>query len=326
MKRYASQRNRPSTKRHDPVAFPLQSADLSPFVSASQPVPPNYSLYALVRHSGTLHYGHYTAAIRKGEQWLEVNDDRVRPIAAASLRTPEARKSAYLLFYARDPPPPRQSDGADGGAAGGAAGGERGAGVHTLFDMVGLGGAGVEAASERRVPRQTLADPHSWPFDIGVIPPQYRSGQAAGAAGASKRADGDSGRGGSGGRGAGQAEAADGSASSAATGGTQRPRKSGDVVLTVEQMSPPKPKGRGVRSSSGGSGVGVEAAGSEAGAGANSPAAIARRKGSKVTGEGQPIIEMTAVAYGGTSSIGKAANVGLKTGAVVARAQPNLRA
>ena len=53
-------------------------------------------LFAVVRHSGSLNKGHYTATVRHHENWYHVNDEHVSPAAAA----PRADGTEYMLFFA----------------------------------------------------------------------------------------------------------------------------------------------------------------------------------------------------------------------------------
>mmetsp|Transcript_73040 Transcript_73040/g.171274 ORF Transcript_73040/g.171274 Transcript_73040/m.171274 type:complete len:760 (+) Transcript_73040:54-2333(+) len=61
----------------------------------------DYQLYAVVNHSGSLSYGHYTAYCKVGEgsdkKWYLFNDARVTPASEADVVSQEA----YLLFYER---------------------------------------------------------------------------------------------------------------------------------------------------------------------------------------------------------------------------------
>eukprot|EP00439_Symbiodinium_sp_Y106_P019780 s4138_g2.t1 len=60
-----------------------------------------YKLYAVVNHSGSLSYGHYTAYCKVGEgsdkKWYLFNDARVTQASESDVVSPEA----YLLFYER---------------------------------------------------------------------------------------------------------------------------------------------------------------------------------------------------------------------------------
>ncbi|XP_068778662.1 ubiquitin carboxyl-terminal hydrolase 21 [Struthio camelus] len=81
------------------VDFPLQQLNLREFASekAGSPV---YSLYALCNHSGSVHYGHYTAFCRDQAGWRVYNDSRVSPISENQVPSSEG----YVLFYELDDP------------------------------------------------------------------------------------------------------------------------------------------------------------------------------------------------------------------------------
>ncbi|XP_066464852.1 ubiquitin carboxyl-terminal hydrolase 21 [Eleutherodactylus coqui] len=76
------------------VDFPLHKLNLKEFASekAGSPV---YNLYALCNHSGSVHYGHYTAYCKDQSGWFSYNDSRVSPISESQLQSSEA----YVLFY-----------------------------------------------------------------------------------------------------------------------------------------------------------------------------------------------------------------------------------
>ena len=54
-----------------------------------------YDLYAVVRHSGNLQGGHYTAVCKVQNKWFDFNDCTVKEIQEGSVIT----SSAYILFY-----------------------------------------------------------------------------------------------------------------------------------------------------------------------------------------------------------------------------------
>ncbi|XP_040546601.2 LOW QUALITY PROTEIN: ubiquitin carboxyl-terminal hydrolase 21 isoform X2 [Gallus gallus] len=85
------------------VDFPLQQLNLREFASekAGSPV---YSLYALCNHSGSVHYGHYTAVCRDAAGWRLYNDSRVSPISENQVPSSEG----YVLFYELQDPPGRR--------------------------------------------------------------------------------------------------------------------------------------------------------------------------------------------------------------------------
>uniref|UniRef100_A0A8C3NF44 Ubiquitin carboxyl-terminal hydrolase n=1 Tax=Geospiza parvula TaxID=87175 RepID=A0A8C3NF44_GEOPR len=86
------------------VDFPLQQLNLREFASekAGSPV---YSLYALCNHSGSVHYGHYTAFCRDPAGWRVYNDSRVSPISENQVPSSEG----YVLFYELEEPPGRRA-------------------------------------------------------------------------------------------------------------------------------------------------------------------------------------------------------------------------
>lgn len=63
----------------------------------------HYKLYAVVNHSGSLGYGHYTAFARVGDgserQWYHFNDSAVKRADESEV----VSKAAYILFYERVP-------------------------------------------------------------------------------------------------------------------------------------------------------------------------------------------------------------------------------
>ncbi|KAF5918323.1 hypothetical protein HPG69_006106 [Diceros bicornis minor] len=84
------------------VDFPLQRLSLGDFASdkAGSPI---YQLYALCNHSGSVHYGHYTALCRCQSGWHVYNDSRVSPVSENQVASSEG----YVLFYQLMQEPPR---------------------------------------------------------------------------------------------------------------------------------------------------------------------------------------------------------------------------
>ncbi|XP_073422994.1 ubiquitin carboxyl-terminal hydrolase 21 isoform X2 [Dendrobates tinctorius] len=72
------------------VDFPLHRLNLKEFARS-----PVYNLYALCNHSGSVHYGHYTAYCKDQSGWFAYNDSRVSPISEGQVQSSEA----YVLFY-----------------------------------------------------------------------------------------------------------------------------------------------------------------------------------------------------------------------------------
>ncbi|KAM4644593.1 ubiquitin carboxyl-terminal hydrolase 21 isoform 1-T1 [Amazona ochrocephala] len=81
------------------VDFPLQQLNLREFASEKAGTP-IYSLYALCNHSGSVHYGHYTALCRDPAGWRVYNDSRVSPISENQVPSSEG----YVLFYELEEP------------------------------------------------------------------------------------------------------------------------------------------------------------------------------------------------------------------------------
>nr|GAT52438.1 predicted protein [Mycena chlorophos] len=79
------------------VVAPL-ALDVAPFVISGNSS--TYSLCATVNHSGSsAHHGHYVAAVKRGDEWMECNDTQVSPCSSQEV---SHNKGAYLLFYARN--------------------------------------------------------------------------------------------------------------------------------------------------------------------------------------------------------------------------------
>jgi hypothetical protein len=179
LKRYAHAHGRPhATKRDDAVAFPVRSADFSPFVAAAQPAPPRYSLAAVCGHVGGLSYGHYTATVRRGRHWWELNDSSARRVPEAALYTAEAHRAAYLLFYTRDAPSTTEP------RAEAAGGGAKGACAEAACAETGPGAAARDTSArssrsqqlfDERAPaaRQSISRPEDWPYDADLIPDDF---------------------------------------------------------------------------------------------------------------------------------------------------------
>ena len=89
------------------VAVPL-SLCLAPWSTQDCPSRGTvYWLQAVVLHSGaSCHSGHYTAAVRAGDQWMHCNDENVHLLPDSALRDllsplPTSAASPYILFYCR---------------------------------------------------------------------------------------------------------------------------------------------------------------------------------------------------------------------------------
>jgi len=84
-------------KNHSLVDFPLDSLDLSKYVSGYNASRYVYELYAVCNHMGGVQGGHYTAFARKqNRDWYHFNDSHVEKVVnPADVVSP----AAYCLFY-----------------------------------------------------------------------------------------------------------------------------------------------------------------------------------------------------------------------------------
>jgi hypothetical protein len=92
------QRFKSGHKNSDLIDFPIEGLDLKPYVKMhdSEML---YDLYAVVNHSGSLSFGHYTAKClnETTQRWHNYNDSMVSDIDSNSI----VNNSAYVLFYKR---------------------------------------------------------------------------------------------------------------------------------------------------------------------------------------------------------------------------------
>ncbi|KAJ0251297.1 Ubiquitin carboxyl-terminal hydrolase 20 [Hirschfeldia incana] len=84
-------------KNFNNVEFPLE-LDLQPYMSNDQ-VATKYDLYALVKHFGSLAYGHYSSYVRSAPKiWHKFNDNQVTRVDEDCVLS----HNSYILFYARE--------------------------------------------------------------------------------------------------------------------------------------------------------------------------------------------------------------------------------
>ena len=105
-------RGRRAEKRTDDVRTPLDPIDLRPYLSreAHQRGEPRFELYAVCNHSGSLSFGHYTAAAKHcaDGNWYTYNDARCAPCDASRVVSGDN----YICFFKQlhdGRRPPRQS-------------------------------------------------------------------------------------------------------------------------------------------------------------------------------------------------------------------------
>ena len=77
------------------VDFPLSGLSLAPGCAPGATPSPTYELVGVSSHHGVPGGGHYTAAVRLGDQWFVCDDERVFAVSPADVITPDA----YILFY-----------------------------------------------------------------------------------------------------------------------------------------------------------------------------------------------------------------------------------
>lgn len=89
---------------NNPVSFPLEGLDVTPYCTAwqqAQETPKVYDLAAVSKHIGSLGGGHYVAYCRSSEdgKWYSFDDGTVRQVTASEVE--EDKVGAYVLFYIR---------------------------------------------------------------------------------------------------------------------------------------------------------------------------------------------------------------------------------
>jgi ubiquitin carboxyl-terminal hydrolase 8 len=83
-------------KNMELVDFPIDTLDLSKYVSGYKPQTYVYELYGVCNHIGNVHGGHYTAFVKRNGQWIHCNDTTVSVLnGTQKVVTP----MAYCLFY-----------------------------------------------------------------------------------------------------------------------------------------------------------------------------------------------------------------------------------
>jgi hypothetical protein len=79
------------------IEFPVRDLNMNTYLAANCVEGLNfmYDLYAVVRHSGGLGGGHYTAACKQHNKWYSFDDSKVTEIQEDGVNS----DSAYILFY-----------------------------------------------------------------------------------------------------------------------------------------------------------------------------------------------------------------------------------
>jgi ubiquitin carboxyl-terminal hydrolase 22/27/51 len=96
-------------KISDPVMFPINGLEMSPYVfeySTSSHGSSIYDLAGIVIHIGSTDRGHYTAYAKhaRSSQWYFFDDAKVTPVEAEEISSDKTAGLAYVLFYTRRMP------------------------------------------------------------------------------------------------------------------------------------------------------------------------------------------------------------------------------
>lgn len=98
LKRFESGRRRRVGKLTHPVGFDLE-LDISRFLNLEDDSEANYELKAVVCHSGSLNFGHYTCFVSRwiGDrcQWYDISDSEITKVSASAV----LKSQAYILLY-----------------------------------------------------------------------------------------------------------------------------------------------------------------------------------------------------------------------------------
>lgn len=84
-----------SSKITNKIDFPLDNLDLSAYVSGYEKYETKYNAYAIINHTGTTNYGHYTAYCKNitNNKWYHYDDQNVSEIGQPT------KDNAYVIFY-----------------------------------------------------------------------------------------------------------------------------------------------------------------------------------------------------------------------------------
>ncbi|THU93425.1 ubiquitinyl hydrolase [Dendrothele bispora CBS 962.96] len=94
--------NHPDDMGEDEAAAPSSGSDsvTSQKIPGSKSLPASYKLKAFISHKGpSVHSGHYVAHVRKGNEWVFFNDEKVVKADEENVR--DLKRFAYLYFFER---------------------------------------------------------------------------------------------------------------------------------------------------------------------------------------------------------------------------------
>ena len=104
LKRFKKSANGTATKLMETINYPLEDLNLSECMSnpTLEVGKQNYSLFAVINHSGSANFGHYTALVRNctnPKKWHICDDEHVSDVKNSDDFPVKAK--AYILFYKR---------------------------------------------------------------------------------------------------------------------------------------------------------------------------------------------------------------------------------
>lgn len=104
LKRFKKAANGTASKLMETINYPLEGLDLSECMSNPnlEVGKQNYSLFAVINHTGSANFGHYTALVRNctnQNQWYICDDEHVSEVKNSEEFPIKAK--AYILFYKR---------------------------------------------------------------------------------------------------------------------------------------------------------------------------------------------------------------------------------
>ncbi len=91
-------------KNEQPISFPLENFDISALSLSDDTKFPLYRCTAVIMHAGVATGGHYTAYVRRGNEWYFCNDTQIIPISLQKIRDFADRgaidgRTALMFFY-----------------------------------------------------------------------------------------------------------------------------------------------------------------------------------------------------------------------------------
>ena len=92
-KNYENSSSFSGVKNNTFVTYPINDLDLSEYIVGPDKTNSKYDLYGVIKHSGNLERGHYTAICKNQGNWVSYNDSFI------DITDTPLSKNAYILFY-----------------------------------------------------------------------------------------------------------------------------------------------------------------------------------------------------------------------------------